>query len=432
MTPTPTTRMLPIPADMLPLRVRAEIRNTWLKRRLELILPELMRRTAIDMWLVIAREYNEDPVIMSLLPEPTMSARRRTILMFTRRPNGSVERMSIDRYGFAGFYEHGWDADTSEGQYDCLARMLRDRNPQRIGLNISPTFAFGDGLSHTEYGQLATVLGPELMARTVSAEALAVGWLERRLPAELEMYPSMVDLGHRIIAEAFSARVVRPGITSTDDLVWWMRQSMHDLGVQAWFQPSISIQAPGQGYENKDQIRTLIQPGDLLHCDMGFYYLGLATDQQQHAYVLKPGEQDAPQGLKDALAAANRLQDILMQTMQPGLTGNQVLQYALEQARSEGLEPSIYTHPLGYHGHAAGPTIGLWDRQQGVPGAGDYALFDYTCYSIELNVKHAVPEWNHQKVQIALEEDAVLAGGEVRFLSGRQTSLHLIGERVIE
>lgn len=426
MTQAPLSRTLPIAADILPLRMRADIRRGWLKQRLTLILPELMQRTNIDVWLVSAREYNEDPVIMSLLPEPAMSARRRTILMFTRQADSRVECMSIDRYGFAGFYERGWNPDTGEAQYACLARMLRERNPQRIGLNVSKTFAFSDGLSHTEYEQLAAALGPELMARTVSAEALAVGWLERRLPAELEIYPSLVDLGHRIIAEAFSARVISPGITSTEDVVWWMRQTMHDLGVQAWFQPSISIQAADQSYEKKDNARTLIQAGDLLHCDMGFYYLGLATDQQQHAYVLRPGEQDAPQGLKDALAAGNRLQDILMQSMQLGLTGNQVLLKALEDARSKGLEPSIYTHPLGYHGHAAGPTIGLWDQQQGVAGAGDYALFDYTCYSIELNVKHALPEWDQQKVQIALEEDALLAGGEVRFLSGRQTQLHII------
>lgn len=419
-------KTIPIDADLLPLRVRAEIRNSWLKQRLALIIPELMQRTGIDLWLVIAREYNEDPVIMSLLPEPSMSARRRTILMFTHTGDGSVERISIDRYGFGEFYQRGWDPDSGEGQYACLARMLRERNPQCIGLNISRTFAFGDGLSHSEYEQLAEALGPELMSRTVSAENLAVGWLERRLPAELELYPGMVALGHRIIAEAFSARVIQPGITSTEDVVWWMRQCMHDLGVQAWFQPSISIQAPGQSYEKKEQLRTLVQPGDLLHCDMGFYYLGLATDQQQHAYVLKQGEQDAPQGLKDALAAGNRLQDILMEIMQPGLTGNQVLLQSLERARSEGLEPSIYTHPLGYHGHAAGPTIGLWDKQQGVPGAGDYPLYDHTCYSIELNVKYPIPEWDQQKVQIALEEDAVMTGGITRFLSGRQTSLHII------
>ena len=245
------------------------------------------------------------------------------------------------------------------------------------------------------------------------------------------MYPGLVEIGHAIIAEAFSSRVIQPGITTTEDVVWWMRQKMLDLGFQAWFQPTIDIQAHGkvehtEQTQGKDEARTLILPGDLLHCDIGFYYLGLATDQQQNAYVLKPGEHDAPDGLKAALAAGNRLQDLHMEAMQVGRTGNQVLKLALDKAKAEGITPSIYSHPLGYHGHAAGPTIGLWDQQDGVPGKGDYELFDETCYSIELNVRHKVPEWGGQEVRMALEEDAVLTGGQMRWLSGRQTEVFLI------
>ncbi|MDZ4718572.1 MAG: M24 family metallopeptidase [Roseiflexaceae bacterium] len=426
------TTSVPVPLvdalrpEILPLRARAEIRNGWLRERLETVLPELMARTGFDMWLVIAREYNEDPVILTLLPEPSMAARRRTMLVFTRQPDGTVERLSIDRYGFGEFYSRAWDPDTGEEQYACLTRIIRERNPQRIGVNVSPTFAFGDGLTHQEYERLATAIGDELIERVHSADRLCVGWLERRIPAELSSYPHFVEIGHRIIAEAFSRNVIEPGATTTDDVVWWFRQTMLDLGVQAWFQPSVSIQANGHPFDIKEGRRTLIQPGDLLHCDVGFYYLGLATDQQQHAYVLRPGETDAPRGLKDALAAGNRLQDILISAIAVGKTGNQILRDSLAQARSEGIEPSIYTHPLGYHGHAAGPTIGLWDRQEGVPGPGDYEVFDNTCYSIELNAKYPVPEWNGQKVQIALEEDAVLTSGRIAWLSGRQTKLHLI------
>jgi hypothetical protein len=413
-------------ADILPLRERAEVRNQWLRTRLETVLPELMAREGVDMWLVIAREYNEDPVIMSLLPEPSMAARRRTILMLTRRDDGTLERISVDRYGFGEFYERGWDPDSGEEQFECLARLVHEREPNAIGINTSRTFAFGDGLTHSEYTRLADALGADTMARVRGVERLAVGWLERRIAPELEAYPAMVDVCHRMIAEAFSPNVITPGVTTTDDVVWWMRQTMLDMGVQSWFQPSITIQAPGQPYDAKENRRTLITHGDVLHGDVGVYYLGLATDQQQHAYVLKPGESDAPAGLKAAMKAGNRLQDILLEAMQIGRTGNEVLRDALARARDEGLEPSIYTHPLGYHGHAAGPTIGLWDRQDGVPGAGDYELFDQTCYAIELNVKHPVPEWDGQKVQIALEEDGVLRDGKADFINGRQTELHLI------
>lgn len=413
-------------AEILPLRARADLRNTWLRERLQRVLPELMAREGFDMWLVIAREYNEDPVIMTLLPEPSMAARRRTILVFSRRGDGTVERLSIDRYGFGEFYQRAWDPETGEEQYACLARIVQERAPQRIGINISPTFAFGDGLTYQENGRLTAALGPDLSARLKSAERLCVGWLERRIPAELAAYPGFVALGHRMIAEAFSRRVIEPGTTTTDDVVWWFRQTMLDMGVQAWFHPSVSIQAPGHSFDITDGRRTLIMPGDLLHCDVGFYYLGLATDQQQHAYVLRQGESEAPAGLRTALAAGNRLQDILVATIEAEKTGNQVLREALAQARSEGIEPSIYTHPLGYHGHAAGPTIGLWDRQEGVPGAGDYEIYDETCYSIELNAKSPVAEWGGQKVQIALEEDAALTNGRVDWLSGRQTKLYLI------
>ncbi len=415
-------------ARVLPLRARAVIRNDWLTQRLDTILPALMAREGFDMWIIAAREYNEDPVIMTMLPEPSMAARRRTILVFSRRPDGSVERLTLDRYGFGEFYTKGWDPEAEE-QDACLARVVRERDPKTIGLDISATFAFGDGLTHHEQTRIAAALGEELMARTTSAERLCVGWLERRISAELEVYPSIIALGHAIISEAFSPRTIQPGSTTTDDVVWWMRQTMLDAGLQAWFQPTITIQSPGEAWntlQRTDDRRTLIQHGDLLHCDMGFYYLGLATDHQQHAYIRKSGETEAPAGLVAALVAGNRLQDILRGAMAVGHSGNAVLREALADARDAGLTPSIYTHPLGYHGHAAGPTIGLWDRQDGVPGNGDYPLYDNTCYSIELNVRHPVPEWDGQEVRIALEEDAVLTGGAVSWLAGRQTELHLI------
>lgn len=415
---------------ILPLRARAQVRNAWLRQRLDELLPELMQREGFDMWVVVAREYNEDPVIMTLLPEPAMAARRRTILVFSLQADGSLERLTLDRYGHDDYYEAAWDPD-EEAQYDCLARVVRERDPQVIGLNTSETFAFGDGLTHAEYKNIASVLGEEITARIQGAERLAVGWLERRIEPELIVYPGIVEIGHAIIGEAFSSRVIQPGISTTDDVVWWMRQKMLDLGLQAWFQPTIDIQAPGEpfgsiGLKDRERRREIL-PGDMLHCDMGFYYLGLATDQQQLAYVLKPGEKDAPEGLKAGLADGNRLQEIHIEAMQVGRTGNQVLKAALKQAKGEGIEPMIYTHPLGYHGHGAGPTIGLWDRQEGVPGQGDYELFAGSCYAIELNVKRAIPEWDGQEVLFGLEEDAVLTGDGVRWLSGRQTEFHLIG-----
>ena len=411
---------------ILPLREQAKVRNGWLRRRLETILPALMAREKFDMWLVACREYNEDPVLMSMLPAESISARRRTILVFARRSDGSVERLTLSRYGYDDLYESAWNPD-EEDQHECLARLIQERDPARIGVNRSATFAFGDGLSNTEYKLIRDALPETYRERLVSAERLCVGWLETRLPEELEAYPRLVEMGHQIIQRAFSTAVIHAGITTTDDVVWWMRRTMQDAGLAAWFHPTIDIQAPGQSYDAEEPSRNTIMPGDLLHCDMGFHYLGLATDQQQHAYVLRPGETDAPAGLRDALADGNRLQDIHMAAMRPGKTGNKVLRAALATAASEGIRAQIYSHPLGYHGHAAGPTIGLWDRQDGVPGVGDYPLFDSTVYSIEMNVTRAIPEWEGQDARIMLEEDAALVDGEMRWLHGRQEAFHLIG-----
>ena len=411
--------------EILPLREQARIRDRWLKARLETILPELLKREDMDMWLVICREYNEDPVIMSLLPAESMSARRRTILVFARTED-DVERLTLSRYGYEGFYDGVWNPD-DEDQFACLARIIRERDPGRIGINRSADFAFGDGLSHTEFHLLRDALGEAYSARLVSAEKLCVGWLERRLAEEITAYPRLVEMGHQIIARAFSTAVIHPGVTSADDVVWWMRATMQEAGLSAWFQPTVDIQAPGQTSQDNENPRRIIMPGDLLHCDMGFHYLGLATDQQQHAYALRPGESAAPPGITAALRDANRLQDIHMEEMRPGRSGNEVLRAALERATNEGIRPQIYSHPLGVHGHAAGPLVGLWDRQDGVPGVGDYPLYDDTVYSIELNVAKTVPEWGGQDVRVMLEEDAALTGGEMRWLDGRQQSFHLIG-----
>ena len=407
---------------VLPLRERGQVYDQWLKNRLDTVLPEIMRREGIDMWLVICREYEEDPVYLSLVPYDSFSARRLSMLVFYDRGSEGVEKFTVGRYGIGGLYKAVWDPDKI-GQWERLAEVVRERNPRRIGIDESDVFAFGDGLSASNKAALVRALGPELSKRLVSAERLAVGWLERRTPEEMEVYGRIMAIAHAIIAEAFSAEVITPGATTAEDVVWWMREKIAGLKLTTWFQPSVSILRP-KSSPFKDS--AVIHRGDMLHCDMGIVYLGLCTDTQQLAYILKEGETDAPKGLKEGLALGNRLQDILMAEYREGRTGNEILAAALKKAREAGLRPSIYTHPLGYHGHAAGPTIGLWDRQNGVPGAGDYPLFAGTCYSIELNVTAAVSEWGGQDVQFALEQDAFFDREGARFLDARQTVFHLI------
>jgi Xaa-Pro aminopeptidase len=310
-------------------------------------------------------------------------------------------------------------------QYRALARLVEQKRPRRIGIDVSDTFAFGDGLSASSRENIERALPAPYRDRLAGAERLALGWLEYRTAAEMAAYDGICAIAHDLIARAFSSDVIHPGVTRTEDVVWWFRQAFADLDLGTWFQPSVEIIRQG-GLDRGDPDADIIQPGDVLHCDIGIVYLRLCTDTQQLAYVLRPGETDVPSGLKRAMANGNRLQDILMGEFAAGRTGNQILAASLAGMRAAGLQGSIYTHPLGHFGHGPGPTIGLWDRQDGVPGQGDYPLFEQTVYAIELNATTAVPEWGGQAVTIGLEQDGYFDGLTCRFLDRRQTAYHII------
>ncbi len=421
---------------ILPLEDQARVVDAWLQDRVQSVLPELMRRAGIDLWLVIGREYNEDPVLRTMLPSTWLSARRRTILLI-HDPGGDqpLETLAVARYDVGTVFRQAWDPEAQPDQWARLAELVAERDPARIGINVSDDFALADGLSHTEHKLLRQSLGEGLAERLVSAQALAIGWLETRSAAEMVVYPQICRIAHRIIAEGFSDAAIQVGVTTTDDLEWWYRERVRELGLTTWFHPSVSIQRPEPAAHEPSRragdLRgaaaggDLMLPGDLVHVDFGISYLRLNTDTQQNAYLLRPGETDVPDALRDALATGNRLQDILTDAFRTGRTGNEILAAALEQAAAEGIEASIYTHPIGYHGHAAGPTIGMWDQQGGVPGNGDYPLYPDTAYSIELAATVHLDGWD-QPVHIRLEEDAYFDGEEVTYIDGRQTRWHLI------
>ncbi|MFC1627837.1 M24 family metallopeptidase [Gemmatimonadota bacterium] len=412
--------------EVLSLRDRGEIVDRWLVERLETILPEIMRREGFDMWIVDNREYNEDPVFFSLMPGNTMAARRRTILLFyDPGPGQPIERLAVSRYGIGDFYRGMWDPEEEPDQYRALARIIEERDPETIGINVSDTFAFGDGLTASSLESITDALPRRFHDRLKGAERLAVGWLERRSPEEIETYDSICRIAHSLVARAFSSAVIHPGTTRNTDVVWWFRQAIADLDLETWFQPSVDIIRQG-GLDRSDPDANIIRQGDVLHCDVGIVYLGRCTDTQQMAYVLRSGETDVSDGLKQALANANRVQDIFMGEFVTGRTGNMILADALAGCRAEGLRASIYTHPVGFHGHAAGPTIGLWDRQDGVPGAGDYPLFEDTIYAIELNCSSSIPEWGGETVTISLEQQGIFTKDGCRFADLRQSAWHVI------
>jgi Xaa-Pro aminopeptidase len=416
-----------IEPQILPMKERAEVMDRWTEKRLNTLVPELMRRENIDMWVLVAREYNEDPVLLTMLPATWQSSRRTTIIMFY--DNGeSVERLAVARYNI-GFFETQWFPDEEPDQWKRFGQIVAERDPDKIAVNISEDFALADGISYTDYQNLKNSLTDGLQDRIVSAENLAIGWLETRTPEELIVYRQINRIAHSIVAEGLSEAVITPGITTTSDVQWWYRDRIRDLNLTAWFHPSVSVQrseAPGHsGDFSGSEDASVILPGDLIHVDFGIMYLGLATDTQRNAYVLRHGEDRAPEGLINGLSAANRLQDILTDEFETGRTGNEILASALEKAKGENIRATIYTHPIGYHGHAAGPTIGLWDQQGGVPGKGDYPLYANTAHSIELNAEVFIPEWDRD-ILMRLEEDAIFDGETVRYTDGRMEELYLI------
>ena len=423
-------RVIDATPGVLPLRARIAPVNEILTDRLENLLPNLMREAGIDMWLVINREYVEDPVYLTLVPEPVFAARRTTMLVFfDRGPDQGIERLTVSRYEQKGYYDAAWEGGSDDDQWQRLGQVIAERDPKRIGINTSVDWPFGDGLTAALKQQLEDVLSPALRSRLVSAESLAVRWLETRTERELEVWPQAVALARSVIGEAFSNRVITPGVTTTDDVAWYIRERFADLNLDAWFMPYVNLQRAGSGQDpDADFFGTsgVIERGDVLHTDVGICYLRLCTDTQEMGYVLRAGESDVPQGLEAALASGNQWQDVLTSQFVTGRTGNQILDATASESRKAGLKATTYTHPLGFHGHAAGPTVGMWDNQGPTPVRGDWPLRPMTGYAIEGNVRAPVPEWNGEWVQIKLEQSAYFDGQRVIYLAGRQTGWHVV------
>lgn len=418
------------PGAVLSERERVEAVNRLLVERLETVLPRLMRETDIDMWLVLNREYAEDPVYSTLVPAPVFAARRTTMLVFhDRGEKEGVDLLTVNRYPLGDPYESAWEGGDLDAQWRALGDLIAERDPRKIGVDVSRHWPVADGLTHSLHQRLMTVLDEDLQKRVVSAEDLVIRWLETRTPGELEVYPHVVSLARGVIAEAFSEQVITPGITTTDDVAWYIRQRFADLGLQVWFQPYVNAQRPGLECEEDTPFcgeEGRIRPGDVLHTDVGICYLRLCTDTQEMGYVSRLGESSVPAGLGHALTVGNRWQNQVAASFETGRTGNEILQRAKAASEATGILSSVYTHPLGYFGHAPGPTIGMWDNQDDTPIRGDWPLHPTTGYALEGNVKVAVPEWDGQLVQIKLEQSAVWTGEELLYLAGRQTEWHVV------
>ena len=422
--------LLALGQQVLSLKERALKIDEIQKDRFDNLLPKLMEDTEIDLWVLITREYNEDPVIKTLLPPTWLNARRQTILVFSKNKDSEgITSAAITRYPFGKLIPSIWNKEKQPNQWQALADYIVSKNPKNIGINTSKSFALADGLVKTDYDALMQVLPEAYKSKVVSAEQLAIGWIETRTAKEMVLYEDLVAITHQIIAEAFSSKVITAGKTTTDDVVWWLREKVLSLGLDTWFHPTVDVQRANESdlyaFDSKSKF-DIIQPGDLVHCDFGISYLSLNTDCQELAYVLKPGEKQAPDFLVAALAQGNQVQDIFTNNFKTGVSGNVILKKSLEAGRAEGLRPQIYTHPLGTFGHSAGTTLGMWDSQNGVAVNGDYPLHLNTAYAIELNTSVYIDEWK-KDIRIMLEEAGFFGSDGFRYINKRQEKLLLIG-----
>ena len=415
--------------NILDLKNRSYVIKDIQKDRIENLLPKLMKETEIDMWVIITREYNEDPIIKTLLPPTWLNARRRTILVFYY-DNNKVESAAISRYNFGENISSIWNKEKTPNQFEALYNYILEKNPKKIGLNFSENFSLVDGISKTDFDLFYNNATPEIQNKVISAEKLGIRWIETRTEKEKNIYTQLISITHNIIKEAFSTNVIKPGITTTEDVVWWMRERVLKLNLKTWFHPTIDVQRNKESdlYAFDGQSKyDIIQPGDLVHCDFGITYLTLNTDCQQIAYVLKNDEEEAPKFLSNALKEANRLQDIFTNQFDLGKTGNEILKTSLNLAIKEGLNPQIYTHPLGTFGHSAGTTLGMWDSQKGVPFTGEIPMSFDTVYAIELNNKTYIEDWK-KEIRIMLEEAGMYDKNGFRYVNGRQEKIILIGK----
>ncbi len=429
------------------LQDQAALQQEWLKKRLDTFMPTLMRKHGIDMWVVPMREYMEDPIFKAIVSPETFAARRRTIYVFfdkcaaTGAPlaTACIERLALGGTTQGGVFETRASNRPTSGapgnrlaelwgaeQWQLLKQVVDDRQPKVIGINRSTVFAFSDGLTSGEYEGMSEALGAGWTAKFKNAEALPLELIALRLPEEEAFFEKMNAHVWSLTQTMFSEKVIVPGVTRTSDLVWWFRQRVNDQGLGTWFQPSVSVQRKGVtgAALGADPV---IERGDVLHCDVGITVARLNTDTQHNGYVLREGETDAPAGIKAALVNANIMQDFFMEETRPGRTGNEILKSILERMKGANLNGTMYSHPVGLHGHGAGPLIGLWDMQGGVAGRGDAKVVSSMWYSVEHQVTTRVDEWDGQPVRMAQEEDMIIsADGKVRWAHKRQDRLHLV------
>jgi hypothetical protein len=418
--------------SVLTVRQQADVVYRITAKRLETLLPRLMRETGLDMWIISCNEDNLDPIFETMVPLGNWNPITQILVFYDQGPAKGIERLNVSRTDTQGLFKNSWDSAAwdqkkGESQWEALGRIVRERDPKRIGLNEGEIQWVAGGLSSILKKRIVDAVGPKYAPRLQSAEPLVTLWAETLLDEEVEYMERAAALSRSIIADMFSSRVITVGQTTADDLRWYYWQRVHDLGLRVSFSPFVSIRGrSAKDVEKWGKDDKVIRPGDILHCDVGLKYMRWNSDHQEVAYVLRAGETDAPETFKKLMAEANRLQDVYCGEFKTGLTGNEILGRILAKAREIGIPgPRVYSHSLGYFLHEPGPLIGLpWEQVNNV-GRGDVKLVPMSTFVCELSVTGPVPEWGAD-FRLPLEQDIVFDGEKAFFPAGRQTAFHFI------
>lgn len=418
---------IPAMPKLLTLREQSNVRSDWLKKRFETLLLPMMRKHGVSMWIVTNEEFHSDAVTESIVPPVPMVGRRDFFIFYDN--GATLERFAVVRYEeeqLKKFYT--LISPPRDKTAETIRKIVEERKPKNIALNMGYGRGQTDGITHDAYKFLAETLGKDYESRFVSAGNLITDYLDTRLPEELEHYRTAVLVTDILTRRAFSNEVIKPGVTTVGDVRWWFLQQINNLGLTTWFQPDLRVQRQAKANATSQQFlsvadeSTVLERGDVIHIDCGLIYMGLSTDWQKHAYILKAGEKDAPEGLKKALKNTNALQDAIFKIARAGMTGSEVYDAAMAEMKRQNIEAMIYSHPIGTQGHGLGASIDF--RRALGTSPERFRLGSYT--SIELNTSTIVPEWNNQKVTIMAEDDAVMTANGYEFIRPRQTEFYLV------
>jgi hypothetical protein len=407
-------------------------RHEWAvkKEKMDLYLRDAMRRQSIDMWIILSREFNPDP-LLDLFGGLGISGwyGHRNAYIF-RDPGGEepLEKIIFGTHQ-SGHMHAFFDRIVTygkEGLEPHLRTYVRKADPENIAINRSRTVAMADGLTAELEDYLIEAIGNELSLRLVSSEALVFDYVGTRTPAELEIEKEASWRTWNILRRAFSNEVITPEETRLMEVWGWIVDEWKSQHLDFNFPPSLTIYRRGEEEGLGDHLNPVIMPGDLIHVDFGVKLMGLVTDQQHLAYVLHSDEIDAPTGLREAFAKSARVAEIYLEELQPGRAGFEVKAIVERRAKQEGLDALIYGHTQGNWVHGAGArTVFNWPERYGIFAIKPVGTREF--WSIEFRITTPIPEWDGQVVPLPREEDAWIdQQGKITYLTGPQKELWLI------